>query len=64
MTQGKAKHTSEGKTEPKAHAVNPCAVAQLGIAQAVRPEPLYEGRGLQAPMKKTTTHGSGSQGNY
>ena len=78
MTQGRATHSSSGatKVEPKSHAVSPAAVSQLGIKQGnhasdtgtghvnVNLPPLYEGRGLQAPMVGTTCHPAGSQGKH
>lgn len=67
MKEGKAQQSSMGgvKREPIAHAVNPAAVSEIGNAQ-VRGNsmPLYEGRGLEAPMQSCTTHKTGSQGKY
>ena len=77
MKQGRATHSRDGstKTEPVSHTVSPCAAAQIGIMQGnhasdggvtmrVRSEPLYEGRGLKAPMVSTKSHKGGSQGRY
>jgi len=58
------------KVEPKSHAVDPCYPANLGLARGnhyedgtvrVNKIPIYEGRGLEAPMKKVTIHPKGSQ---
>lgn len=67
MKQGKASTSIMGSTkvEPKSRAVNPGAVSQIGIHEInLRPEPLYEGRGLEAPMAGITNHPCGSQGKY
>jgi len=70
MKQGHATHTSSGgtKVEPKAHAVSPRAVSDIGNqvlpARGHTSTPLYEGRGLEAPMKSCTTHHCGSQGRH
>lgn len=67
MKQGQASHSLIGSTkvEPKARAVNPEAVSEMGT-QVVRHSsvPLYEGRGLEAPMTGTTIHHNGSQGKH
>lgn len=64
--QGRAQTSMVGSTkqEPVPKAVSESAVSQIGLAQGVRSEPLYEGRGLSAPMVGTTTHKSGSQGSH
>lgn len=67
MTQGKA--TTSGmastKREPIAHAVNPAAVSEIGIHQVRGTSlPLYEGRGLEAPMVGSTCYEAGSQGKH
>ena len=66
MKQGEAKHVVSGtKQEPISHAVNPAAVAELGIHEVRHSSiPLYEGRGLEAPMVGTTQYHSGSQGKH
>lgn len=67
MKQGKASSSGMGstKTEPKSRAVNPGAAASIGIQEVrTRSEPLYEGRGLKAPMVGQTNHKSGSQGKH
>ncbi len=74
MKQGHASsRTSTHKTEPSSRAVSPHAVAQTGIAQGnhaenrdlpVKHTKLYDGRGLEAPMKGSTQHHCGSQGKY
>ena len=68
MKQGRATHSGSAstKTEPISHAVSPGAVDQLGqkVGQARAVEQLYQGRGLEAPMKSETTHKSGSQGRH
>lgn len=70
MKQGKATSSTVGATKPTAveHNVNVGAVSEIG--QQVRhigrasSVPLYEGRGLEAPMKATTTYTKGSQGKH
>lgn len=59
-------HTSSGgKIEPRSHAVSVPAVAELGILESrTKKIPIYEGRGLEAPMAGHTTHKCGSQGRY
>lgn len=67
MTQGKATTSGMGSTkrEPIAHAVSPAAVSEIGIHQVRGTSlPLYEGRGLEAPMQGCTTHAHGSQGKH
>jgi len=67
VKQGRATHDGTGSTkrEPIAHAVNPAAVSEIGIHQVRATSlPLYEGRGLEAPMAGTTTYESGSQGKW
>ena len=70
MKQGRASHSSTGATkqEPTSHAVNVEAVAEMGARETrigrAQSLPLYEGRGLQAPMRGTTAHKSGSQGKH
>lgn len=76
MKQGNASHSGMGSTkmEPRSQAVGLARVSQLGnhvgnhVSDGPRPnlpvqrEPLYEGRGLKAPMVGETTHKAGSQG--
>lgn len=59
-------HKSVGyKTEPVSRAVPPAYPAELGILESRRVKvPMYEGRGLEAPMAGHTTHKCGSQGRY
>lgn len=70
MKQGRATHSSSGSTkvEPTSHAVNPGYPADLGnqqrYAKGNGPIPMYEGRGLKAPMVGTTSHKAGSQGHH
>jgi hypothetical protein len=66
MKQGTANNSDSGrKREPIAHAVSPAAVSEIGIHEArVNSLPLYEGRGLEAPMQGTTNHPTGSQGKH
>ena len=67
MKQGQASTSSAAsqKREPIAHAVNVAAVSEIGIHQARSTSlPLYEGRGLEAPMQGTTIHHCGSQGKH
>ena len=44
--------TGSTKTEPVSRAVDPGAVSRMGtiVAPGTKPEQMYEGRGLQAPM--------------
>lgn len=67
MKQGAASHSgvASTKVEPKPQAVNPGAVARIGIQQITYKKiPLYAGRGLKAPMTSTETHHCGSQGKH
>ena len=66
MKQGTGNTTQASqKREPIAHAVNPAAVAEIGVHQICGTSlPLYEGRGLEAPMQGTTNHPTGSQGKH
>lgn len=67
MKQGQAQSsgTASTKLEPIAHAVSPAAVSEIGIHQVRSTSlPLYEGRGLEAPMQGTTIHHCGSQGKH
>jgi hypothetical protein len=53
------------KVEPKSRAVNPGAVSEIGIHQVRTTSlPMYEGRGLEAPMKSETSYNKGSQGKH
>ncbi len=67
MKQGQATHSgmASTKVEPQSKAVNIQYVAECGI-QTVRATniPMYEGRGLEAPMVGSETHKSGSQGRH
>lgn len=67
MKQGRASsNVNEGKREPNAHAVNPGGASQLGEMEGhVRAiEPLYAGRGYEAPKAGTTTYPCGTQGRH
>lgn len=66
MKEGTGRTTQSGhKQEPIPHKVNPAAVAGIGIHSVNRNSmPMYEGRGLKAPMAGTTTHPQGSQGKH
>ncbi len=68
MKQGRASTSTMGSTkvEPKSMAVNPGAVSRMGnmAAPGTKPEQMYEGRGLKAPMVSTTSHKAGSQGKH
>jgi hypothetical protein len=66
MKQGNGNSTNSGqKREPIAHAVSPAAVSEIGIHQVrANSLPLYEGRGLEAPMQGQTNHPTGSQGKH
>ncbi len=66
MKQGQASTSTVGSTkqEPISHKVNVGAVSEIGIHQVHTrgtSAPLYEGRGLEAPMKSVTIHPKGSQ---
>lgn len=72
MKQGRASSSSMGSTkvEPKSRAVPPAYPASLGIkvgnhseegTARVRKIPMYEGRGLKAPMVGVKTYPKGSQ---
>lgn len=63
MKQGSG-NSSRGdtKVEPRSHGVNVGAVSRIGLQQIrSNPQPLYEGRGVEAPKAATTVHKSGSQ---
>jgi hypothetical protein len=67
MKQGRATTSMIGSTkqEPVSRAVNVAAVSEIGIHEVrVNSLPLYEGRGLEAPMAGETSHKTGSQGKY
>ena len=66
MKQGMYKTTvAGGKVEPVSKAINPGAAANIGIQQVhTKSKPMYEGRGLEAPMVGTTSHVRGTQGKY
>ena len=59
--------TAPGYTtsQPISRGVSPSAVSQIGLQYVnSQPMPLYEGRGLKAPMVSQTTSNKGSQGKY
>lgn len=66
MKQGMGKTTVSGtKVEPTSRAVNPEYASEIGKQSVhVREVPMYEGRGLQAPMVSSTYHKCGSQGKH
>ena len=67
MKQGRADHSNMAgtKREPISHAVDPGGVSELGCIVAKNPQPLYAGRGFEAPAPKAETiHNRGSQGRY
>jgi hypothetical protein len=68
MKQGQAKTSLIGstKTEPMSRAVNPRAVENIGTQHVyTTPKPpMYEGRGIEAPMVGQTNHHKGSQGKH
>lgn len=66
MKQGTGHTTSTAhKTEPVSTAINPAAVAEIGVHQVRHTQvPMYEGRGLKAPMVGSTIHHCGSQGKH
>ena len=65
MKQGRATRdvSESSKTEPVSRGVNKSFVSDIG-SQVLRSTsvPMYEGRGLKAPMKSIATHKAGSQG--
>ncbi len=74
-TQGRASSSKMGSTkvEPTSKAVPPAYPARMGMMQGnhsdlgtsrVQKIPMYEGRGLEAPMKSVTSHKAGSQGHH
>lgn len=76
MKQGRASHSNSGSTkvEPRSHAVSPAYGDSLGQMKGnhstdsgtinMKSTPMYIGRGLEAPMKGTTVHHKGSQGQH
>ncbi|MBZ5616235.1 MAG: hypothetical protein LAO23_19680 [Acidobacteriia bacterium] len=74
MKQGRASTSNVGSTkvEPRSHAVSPVYTNTLGAHYGTHvtdqgrvpglSQPMYEGRGLNAPMVSQTTHKAGSQG--
>jgi ABC-type phosphate transport system substrate-binding protein len=53
------------KVEPVSKAVSEEYVSQLGLQYVnYNGVPMYEGRGLKAPMVSQTTSNKGSQGKY
>lgn len=67
MKQGRASvdGPADQKREPISHKVSVAAVSEIGIHQVRATSlPLYEGRGLEAPMQGSTTYATGSQGKH
>ncbi len=68
MKQGQATTSSVGATkqEPQSCGVNPGGASQIGGAQGrmAMVQPIYEGRGLEAPRTQSTIHNGGSQGKH
>lgn len=76
MKQGRAtRDVSAGtKVEPKSRVIDPEFPGLLGVARGthstdqgdlpLKKVPMYEGRGLKAPMVSQKTHKGGSQGSY
>lgn len=67
MKQGRADKSGHAgyKVEPTAKAVNPGGVAQIGVAIDPKVhQPMYEGRGYEAPKAGKTIHHHGSQGRH
>ena len=77
MKQGHASSSGPGsrKIEPRATAVSVGGVSQIGTALGNKAtdvpgtlpggqKELYKGRGYEAPMNKSTSHHSGSQGRH
>jgi len=55
-------HKPQPKVEPRAKAINPAGVSHIGISQFLGKEPIYEGRGFNAPVGPTSTMVSGPGG--
>ena len=74
MRQSPDRRVYAPKTEPKAHSINPAAVAQLGTSLGNHAtdggtlrgasRELYRGRGIEAPVAGVTNHCCGSQGKH
>lgn len=68
MKQGTASVSGplDRKVEPSSKAVNPGAVSQIGCHEGTRRaiEPMYQGRGFEAPSIGQTNHHCGSQGKH
>lgn len=66
MKQGSASSSGPGsrKIEPRSKAVNPAAVADIGIRQVRYEHPADLGRGYKAPMASSSNHKCGSQGRH
>lgn len=67
MKQGRASvsNVADVKREPISHAVSVDEVGEIGLQCGyAKSEPLYEGRGYQAPMAGQTNHAKGSQGKH
>ena len=65
MRQGRATTDKSAgtKVEPVSKGVNETYVSQLGLQYVnYNGVPMYEGRGLKAPMVSQATHKAGSQG--
>jgi hypothetical protein len=62
---GTSRH-GDSKVEPRPKAMNPAAVAALGIHKVyVSSKPgLHDGRGFKAPGIASTSHHCGSQGKH
>lgn len=63
MKQGSG-NSSRGdtKVEPRSHGVNVGSISGIGLQQVQsKAEPMYNGRGFEAPKATTTVHKSGSQ---
>jgi len=65
MKQGTGKSSGAGrKVEPKSRAPNVKKIADMGIHQ-IRTRPYSNpGEGYKAPMAKSSTHKSGTQGKH
>jgi len=65
MKQGPStSKAGDQKREPISHAVSPCAAGDIGLQYVGKSEPLYEGRGIEAPLAGTDYHPKGSQGKH
>jgi hypothetical protein len=68
MKQGRASRDvreSTPVTRPTVHKVDPAYTTQLGASTFYKKEPMYKGRGYEAPKPHSVaTHKGGSQGRH